>query len=155
MNSRLNFLFVPALKAFVLGLMIYSAQGHTQPDMKNTALKFVPEGQVVSESVREFKIRTKNNTVVEIEFERDGSFEEASGKDVQKDVLVTDLGIKSLEDALKSARAEGKSPIGEWSLDKSMLRGWYYEFEGFEDGKKMEYVVDAKTGKIISSSIDD
>lgn len=154
-TAKYDFLLVPTFKTFIVGMMIYTASASAQPQMKENALKMVPGGQVVSESTREYKIQTKNQSIVEIEFETDGSFEEASGNDIEKDVLVMDQGVMGLQDAVKAVKKAGKTPVGEWTLDKSFLHGWYYEFDGVENGKKMEYVLDAKSGKLLSSNIDD
>lgn len=121
----------------------------------DTALKLVPNGKVVAETLDEVRVQTAGGTVVEIEFDKNGKFEEASGDALATDVLIPGEGLLSLADVVAGLKKEGKSPVGDWSLEKSFIRGWHYDFEALENGQKMEYVVDAKTGKILESKLDD
>lgn len=122
--------------------------------LSDEALKLIPGGKVVAEKKEEVKIQTPEGSIVEVEYER-GKFEEASGDNAEKDVLVPGEGLLSLKDAVASLKKSGKTPVGDWSLDKSFIKGWHYEFEGFENNQKMDYIVDAKTGKLLESKIDD
>ncbi len=45
--------------------------------------------------------------------------------------------------------------MGKWEFDHSFLNGWYYEFEGLENNVKMEYYLDAKSGKLVKEKVDD
>lgn len=119
------------------------------------ALKLVPGGSIVQEKKKEVKVKTPQGTIVEVEFDSKGNFEEASGKDLDKDILIPGNDLFSLQTTLESLKKQGKTPTGKWSLENSFLKGWHYEFKGFEDGKKYEYVVDAKTGKLIDTKLDD
>jgi hypothetical protein len=123
-------------------------------DMVAEALSYVPGGQVVRVEHDEVKIQTSNGTIVEIEFLRNGSFEEASGKNAQQDVLTPPNSLVTLGVALQGLKDAGKSASGEWSLEHSMRHNWHYEFEGYENGQEMEYVVNAKTGKFIAGYVD-
>ena len=62
--------------------------------------------------------------------------------------------LLSLAAAVESLKKSGKTAQGDWSFEKSTLNGWVYEFEGVEDGKKMEYVIDATAGKLIKAKRD-
>ena len=139
-----------------LGLLSVAVllNGNVFAGIASDAVKYVPGGKVVQEKAEEVKIQTPAGTIVEVEFDRAGKFEEASGDSVENDVFVPGEGLLSLKDAVDSLKKAGKTPVGDWSLDSSLIRGWHYEFEGFENGKKMDYVLDAKTGKLISSEID-
>ena len=123
--------------------------------VNNQALKFIPGGEIVQEKLHEVKVKTPQGTIVEVEFNGDGSFEEASGDNLEKDIFVPDTGLVTLKDAVESIKKDGKSPVGDWELDRSFLSGWRYKFEGFEKGQKFDYYVDAKTGKLIKSELDD
>lgn len=122
--------------------------------IKESALTFVPKGTIVQEKDKEIKIQTEAGGIVEVEFQRDGTFEEASGESLDKDIFVPGQGLLSLKDALASLKTAGKNPSGGWSIEKSLTQDWYYDFEGYESGAKMEYRVDAKTGKLLSSKVD-
>lgn len=120
---------------------------------QDQALKYVPGAKVLRDDGYEFKLQTPKGTVVEVELNRDGSLDEASGKSIAAgDVFIPGEGRISLADALSALKKEGKVPRGEWSFEKSMLKGWVYEVEGMEDGKEMEYKIDAKTGKLVKAS---
>lgn len=135
--------------------LVLVISGSAFAKISDDALKFVPGGKIVQEKAEEVKVQTPAGSVVEVEFDRGGKFEEASGDSVDNDIFVPGNGILSLKDAVAALKKDGKSPVGEWSLDDSVLKGWHYEFEGFENGKKMDYVVDAKTGKLTDSKADD
>lgn len=121
----------------------------------DASLKLVPGGKVIQEQTKEVKVQTPEGTLVEVEFEKNGTFEEASGDNVDKDILVPGNNLLPLKDAIASLKKANKTPVGEWSLDQSFVQGWHYEFEGFENNQKMDYVVDAKSGKLLSSKVDD
>ena len=122
--------------------------------MAEDALKLVPGGKVVAEKAEEVKVQVPNGGIVEVEFQA-GKFEEASGDSVEHDIFIPGQGLLSLKDAVEAMKKAGKTPVGEWSLDNSFLKGWHYEFEGHENGKKMDYIVDAKSGKLLDAKVDD
>jgi uncharacterized membrane protein YkoI len=123
--------------------------------LNEKALSYIPDGKVVQEKEKEVKVQTKNGTIVEIEFERNGDFEEASGKSIDKDSFIPEHKLVSLNTAVESLKKSSKSPTGDWNLEKSFLRGWVYEFEGFENGQEVDYVVDATNGKLLETRLDD
>lgn len=137
-----------------LVLVLISTFSHSATDLAKKALKYVPEGTVQMVERDEFTIKTKSGSIIEVELNRDGSLDEASGEMAQKDDFVPGNGLISLSQAVKALQKEGKTVEGEWSLDKDFLRDWEYEFEGVEDGKQYEYTVNAKTGKLIKSEAD-
>lgn len=138
-----------------LSLLLVLSSTAMASAISDEALKYIPGGKVVSEKADEVKVQGPNGTIIEIEFNRSGKFDEASGDSVEQDVFVPGNDILSLKEAVAALKKEGKSAVGEWSIDNSMIRGWYYEFEGFEEGKKMDYTIDGKSGKLLSVEIDD
>lgn len=135
-------------------MVIGGTHAFAATSVKETAMKYVKDAKVVQEKNNEVKLQTTNGTIVEVEFKNDGTLEEASGKALDKDMFEPGNGLMSLKDALAAIKKAGKEPVGEWSLDESLTKGWNYEFEGFENGQKMDYVVDAKSGKLLESRID-
>lgn len=118
------------------------------------ALQFVPKGKIVQEKPDEIKVQTTGGGIVEVEFANNGDFEEASGNSVDQDTFIPPHGLVPLATAAQAVKGTGKSLSGKWSLDKSLMSGWHYEFEGYENGNEMEYTVDAKTGKYVSAKVD-
>ena len=123
--------------------------------ISDDALKLVPGSKVLTQKADEVKVQAPNGGVIEVEFDRSGKLDEASGKLVDSDILVPENGMLTLKDAVAALKKEGKTAVGEWSLDNNLISGWRYEFEGFEQGKKMDYKLDAKTGKLLEAKIDD
>lgn len=118
------------------------------------ALQFVPKGKIVQEKPDEVKIQTTSGSIVEVEFANNGDFEEASGNSVEQDIFVPPNGLVTLSQAAQAVKSANKPISGKWSLDRSLMNGWHYEFEGYENGNEMEYTVDAKTGKYVSTKVD-
>jgi uncharacterized membrane protein YkoI len=141
-------------KTSILTLALISLPAFAATDFTKAALKLVPGGSVQAVKKDEVIVKTPAGTFVEIEFNRDGTLDEASGDMAQKDVFVPGNGLLSLADAVAAMKKEGKEVSGEWNLDKDFMREWEYEFEGMENGKSMEYTMNAKTGKLIKSEFD-
>lgn len=141
-------------KLLIATLTLANVTAYASP-LSEKALTFVPGGTVVQEKIKEVKVKTPKSSIVEIEFHSDGSFEEASGSNLDKDILIPKEGLLPLSSIVEQLVKQGKTPTGDWSLEKSLLDGWHYEFEGFENGQKFDYLVDAKNGKLLESKIDD
>lgn len=131
----------------LLGFNLAQAANHP-------ALKYVPGGEIVVEKKDEVKVKTPKGGIVEVEFKRNGDFEEASGKNASQDVFQPPFDLVPLSKAVKGLKDAKKEASGEWSLDSSYSKGWHYEFEAYEDGKEVEYLVDAKNGKFLKSKVD-
>jgi uncharacterized membrane protein YkoI len=119
------------------------------------ALSYVPGGHIIQERNDEVKLRTDNGSVIEVEFTARGEFEEASGKNVDADKFNPPHSLLTLEKATAALKKAGKTPVGDWSLENSFIKGWHYDFDGFEAGREMEYEVDAKTGALRTVQFDD
>lgn len=139
---------IPAL-LFTLSFSTFASE------YTDAALKLVPGSKVVQEKVKEVKLQTTNGSIVEVEFKANGSFEEASGDNIDKDVFVPANNLITLKDAVENLKKMGKTPVGEWTLEESLLQGWHYEFQGYEEGKKFDYHIDAKSGKFLGAKLDD
>lgn len=136
----------------LLGLMSLGVSAKT--DFGKNAMKLVPGGSVEQTERDEVTVKTAAGTLIEIEFNRDGSLDEVSGDMATKDNFVPGNGLLSLKDAVAALEKNGKKAEGEWSLDKDFMREWEYEFEGFENNQKFEYVINAKTGELLKSKKD-
>ena len=143
------------LKAFVLfSAVIVGSTAYARVN-KEAAAKFVPGAQILKEDGNEFDFKTAKNTVVEVELDSDGAVDEASGDLAHEgDVFNPSNGHLTLEAAVAALQKAGKNPAGDWSYEKSIKHGWIYEFEGHEDGKKMEYNISATDGRMLTESKD-
>ncbi|GEM_PF-1627388 len=127
----------------------------SEAQMKESLTKLVPESKVVKKDGDEYEVMTPKNTIVEVEFNRDGSVDEASGDAAAVgDAFVPGNGMISLAEAIESLKKSGKTAAGDWSYKKSFTNGWVYEFEGLENGKDMEYQVSAKDGSLVKDRRD-
>jgi uncharacterized membrane protein YkoI len=132
-----------------------NANGQKNPNLKETAMKLVPESKITKEDGNEFDLMTAKQTVIEVELNKDGTLDEASGNAaLTGDVFVPGNGLMSLSDAIAALQKAGKTPAGDWSIEKSFMNDWIYEFEGTENGKAMEYAVSAKDGKLVKDRRD-
>lgn len=144
------------MRKYLLLLLIstFSLSVLAKTDIGKESLKYVPNGKIEVKEKDEVKVKTVQDTFIEIEFNRDGSLDEASGDLALKDEFTPGNKLLTLKEAVAALEKSGKTASGEWSLDKGFLKDWEYEFEGVEDGKKFEYVVNAKTGKLTESKPD-
>lgn len=127
----------------------------SEAQLKESLTKLVPESKVVKQDGDEYEVVTPKNTIVEVEFKRDGSVDEASGDAaLAGDVFVPGNGMIALSDAVEALKKSGKSASGDWSYKKSFKNGWVYEFEGLENGKEMEYQISAKDGSLVKDRRD-
>lgn len=142
-------------KTLLISLLALSSFSlYAKADFGKTALKVVPGGTVERVDRDEVTVKTAAGTIMEIEFNRDETLDEASGDMASKDTLVPGNGLMSLKDAVAALEKAGKKAEGEWSLDKDFMREWEYEFEGYENNQKYEYVINAKTGELLKSKRD-
>lgn len=142
------------LKHFCIAVLMMGVSSvsfaKTDVNLKDAASKFIPNSKVVKVDGHEIDLQTAKGTVVEVELNRDGTLDEASGDAVNGgDQFVPGDGLMSLEQAIAALKTAGKSPTGDWKLKKSMMNGWVYEFDGQENGKDMEYAISAKDGKLV------
>lgn len=141
-------------KFLVLILSIASLSAFAQVKAED-ALKYVPGGSVVQTKVDEVKIRTPKGSIVEIEFTRGGTFEEASGDMIESDVFVPVGDYLPLEKVAAIVKELGYTLKGDWSYEKKFMRDWRYEVDALQNNLEYEIIVDAKTGKVLEERLDD
>lgn len=106
------------------------------------AVSMVPKGKLFDFINRDFDIRTKAGTTIEIEFGRDGKLKQASGKNLNKgDELEPGEGLISLSTIAQKLGTSGSKPEGYWLLEEDPELGWIYEI----DNK----LISAKSGKLL------
>ena len=139
----------------ILTTIALSACATAAPALNKNFEDLVPKGKVIQTKHDEKKVQTTTGSVVELEYTNAGDLKEASGDFLSKgDEFVPGAGLLNLKAAADAVTSSGKKLTEDWSFEKSFIHGWTYEFEGFENGKKMNYLVDAKSGKIIKEEID-
>lgn len=134
-------------------LLAFSAQTFAQ-DLSAKALKLVPGGTVVEAKKDEVKIKTQAGSLVEIEFSRSGELDEASGDAMDSDSFIPGKGHKSLSEVSSELKKQGYQVSGDWSYESGFMKDWHYEVDAFKDNQNLELIVDAKTGKVTKSKID-
>lgn len=136
---------------FIMSVVSIPFSVMAKVNLGTEALKYVPNGKVEVQEKDEVKVKTTQGTFIEIEFNRDGTLDEASGDLASKDNFNPGNNLLPLNDAVAAMEKADKKVEGEWSFDKGFMKDWEYEFEGVENGKKYEYVLNAKTGKLLES----
>lgn len=120
---------------------------------------YVPGGVVVVDSKTEKKVKSAENTLVEIFLDSNGKLEKASGGSIEKELFTPGEGMLDLSAAVAAAKKMEKDIKGQWAFEKDKKGNWIYEFEGKtkEEGleKEIELIIDAKTGRIVSEEIDE
>lgn len=139
------------LKMNLFMIAVLSTSASFASVFTDKALKLIPEGKIQKEKKGDVDILTKNNTIVEVEFGRGGEFQEAKGGSVRLDNFSPENGLLSLKDAHAKLESTGAIAVGEWSLDHSRKYDWHYEFAVLKDNVKYDYILDARTGKLIDS----
>ncbi len=138
-----------------IATMSYAQTDKQVAKATDTLKAVVPGGTVLRQDKNEYDVETPQKTIVEVEMEKDGSIDEASGDASSNgDVFVPGDGRISLTEAIEALKKAGKAPAGDWSFEKKLLSGWIYEFDGIENNQRMEYEVSAKDGKILSEKKD-
>lgn len=131
---------MPFYSLFLVAALIIPAHASVE-----IARSMVPRGKIAETLGRDFIVKTKAGTKIDIEFTRSGSFEEASGKNLNKgDELEPGEGLISLGSAAQAIQKIGLNPEGYWLLEKDQMMGWIYEINGT--------IVGAKDGTILKKS---
>lgn len=120
------------------------------------ALKLVPGGKIKSKTSFEIKVTTPQNTEVELGIDQDGDLEEASGLAAEKgDIFEPGEKRLSLKDVVAALKKAGKTLQGEWIFEQSDDGDWLYDLEGIENKKNVDYIVNAETGKLLRTEVDE
>ena len=129
--------------ALVITAIAFSAHAVVS---ETVALSMVPRGKLDIQQGRDFTIKSLAGTKIKIEFRRSGTFEEASGDNLNKgDELEPGEGMISLSSAAQKLQEKGIKPEGHWSLEQDPKFGWIYEMNH-------QHIIDAKTGKSINDT---
>ncbi|MBY0516785.1 MAG: PepSY domain-containing protein [Bacteriovoracaceae bacterium] len=137
-------------KFILFSLITLSA--YAAPDL----VKLVPQSTIAGKTKTEIKLKTKAGTIVEIGIDDEGEMEEASGSLADKgDEFEPGDKSLSLKAVVEILKKEGKKLQGEWTYEENEEGDWVYDFEGIEKNKDVDYIVNATTGKILKTELDD
>lgn len=110
---------------------------------EGVSLSMVPHGRLFETRGRTYILKSKGGSKIQIRYNLDGSFKDASGIDLNRgDELEPGDGLVSLSTVAKELGKGGDEPRGFWILEKDKNLGWIYDIQGT--------LVNAKTGKILS-----
>lgn len=133
-------------------IILMATQAWAMPD----TAKLVPDSTVVSKTKIDVKVKTKAGTTIELGFDDDGELEEASGTAAIKgDAFIPGDGLLTLKAITDELAKNGKTLQGEWTFEENEEGDWVYDLEGSEKGKEVDFIVNAKTGKLIATEIDE
>lgn len=120
---------------------------------------YVPGGVVVVDSKTELKVKSAENTLVEVFLDSNGKLEKASGGSIEKELFTPGDGMIDLAAAVAAAKKLDKDIKGQWAFEKDKKGNWVYELEGKikEEGidKEIELTIDAKSGRLLSEEMDE
>jgi hypothetical protein len=114
----------------------------------------VPHGEISQKRGHDYSVKTRAGTKVTVEFDRTGIFDEASGLNLGKgDIFEPGNGLMALETVAKSLESKDKATkiMGEWKLEKDSKLGWIYQLTGLREEESLQYFVNARNSKFISS----
>ncbi|HXH76144.1 MAG TPA: PepSY domain-containing protein [Bacteriovoracaceae bacterium] len=136
----------------ILFTLLFQSSFGAAPKVESKALTMVPKGRIVLINFREVTLKTESGTKVELEFERQGTLQEASGLNLNRgDEFEPGQGLMSLSSVAQKVTKAGHPIKGEWKLEKDDQYGWVYELAEDKDDQKVYHIVNAKTGKLINS----
>ena len=126
---------------------------------------YVPDGTVVVNEKTHLKVRSANDTLVEVFLDSNGKLERGSGGLIDKDAFDPGDGMLDLKAAVNAAKKSGKDISGQWAFEKDTRGRWIYEFEGKitemdestkkEIVKEIEIAIDAKNGRLMAEESDE
>lgn len=126
---------------------------------------YVPDGTIVVNEKTQLKVRSANDTLVEVFLDSEGKLERGSGGAFEKDAFNPGEGMLDLKGAVNAAKKFGKDIAGQWAFEKDLRGRWIYEFEGKtteidqstkkEIVKEIEIAIDARTGRLMNEETDE
>lgn len=140
------------MKIWPLFFCLVSASAFASIRFEDKALTMVPKGQIFQNNFREVVVRTTTGTKIKLEFDRNGTLQEASGLNLNRgDEFEPGIGLITLSTAAHKVVKSGHKVRGDWNLEKDFQWGWVYELIEEEHDRKIFHIVNAKTGKLLKS----
>jgi hypothetical protein len=113
----------------------------------------IPGGSVRQEMSTDFTVRTIAGTKVMVEFDQQGSLDEASGLNLGSgDIFEPGEGLLSLETTARKLTEQGHKVRGLWRLEKDLHARWYYELQVRSELEDTFLQVDARSAKVFTPS---
>lgn len=136
--KKLRLVFMSTL---LMTLLFVSSVFATEP--KDQALSMVPRGKISETHGRDYIIKTKAGSKIDIEFDLEGKLKQATGKNLNMgDELEPGDGLMSLSSVARQLDQLGQKPSGHWKLEKDKHLGWIYDLNS-------QFILSAHTGKVL------
>lgn len=111
----------------------------------------IPGGSIKQEMSTDFYVRTIAGTRVLVEFDHQGSLDEASGLNLGSgDIFEPGEGLLTLETTARKLTEKGHKVRGLWRLEKDTSSRWYYELQVRSDLEDTFLQVDARSAKVLT-----
>lgn len=111
-----------------------------------------PQSNVLQEGPKIIKLRTKNNTDIDILFNHKGQLEVAEGVNLNRgDIFIPGQGMLSLSEIERRMLSLGERIYGKWRLVKYQEYGWVYKVNAAGKGRPIFHLVNAYSGQLIGS----
>ncbi len=109
-----------------------------------------PQAQEVIINQNLIKIRTKHNTLITIDLNANGEWEEISGVNLNRgDEFFPGQGLLSLGQVEKRMLMLGKKIYGRWRLIKYQQYGWVYQVNAQNKNQQSFLMLNAYSGQLI------
>jgi uncharacterized membrane protein YkoI len=135
----------------VAALMIVPLYGLSRAT-EEIVKSMVPHGEISRKIGKDYSVKTQSGTKVMIEFDHAGNLDEASGLNLGTgDIFEPGNGLITLGSAAQLLKGAGHNVKGEWRLEHDPKYKWIYELESLTNDEKNDFLVDAKSGKLIKT----
>lgn len=113
---------------------------------------YSPDSQVLHRSAKSVKLKTKNNTYIDLQLNDRGQLEVAEGVNLNRgDIFYPGQGILSLTQIEKRMTYLGEKIYGRWRLIKYQQYGWVYQLNVASKERPIFHLINAYSGQLIGT----
>lgn len=111
-----------------------------------------PQSDILRQDIHAIKLRTKNNTHIDLHLSETGQLQEAEGVNLSRgDIFIPGQGMLPLSEIEKRMKILGQKIYGRWKLMKYQEYGWVYQVNAFGKGRAVYHLVNAYSGQLIGT----